>query len=78
MLEKTERIDQVEILESGHIQVRKVIAVTETAEDGTASEVSRAFHRYVVEPGAEKPEELVAYLGEKLAEGEPLYEGETE
>lgn len=45
-LEKTMSIDKIEILESGHIQVRRA---TKIMEDG--EEISKAYYRYVLNPG---------------------------
>ncbi len=45
-LSKTVVVDRMEVLEMGQIQVRTATIV---AEDGV--ELSRAFHRHVLEPG---------------------------
>ena len=45
-LTKTIVVDKIEVLEMGQIQVRTATVV---AEDGT--ELSRNFHRHVLEPG---------------------------
>ena len=45
-LNKTTVVDRIEVLESGHIQVRTATVID---EDGT--ELSRTFHRHVLEPG---------------------------
>ena len=45
-LTKTIVVDRIEVLEDGQIQVRTATVV---AEDGT--ELTRAFHRGVLEPG---------------------------
>ena len=45
MLEKQVIIDQIEVTESGHIQVREA---TKIMEDG--KELSRTFHRHVLSP----------------------------
>jgi len=45
-LEKVVVIDKVEILESGHIQVRQA---TKIMEDNV--ELARTFHRHVLSPG---------------------------
>ena len=45
-LSKTVLVDKIEVLEMGQIQVRTAPIV---AEDGV--EVSRTFHRHVLEPG---------------------------
>ena len=47
-LSKTIVVDKIEVLEMGQIQVRTATVV---AEDG--AELSRAFHRHVLEPGAD-------------------------
>ena len=46
MLEKTETIDRIEILEQGQIQIRTLISIT---EDG--NELSRTYHRRMITPG---------------------------
>ena len=46
MLEKVVVIDQIEVLESGHIQVRQA---TKILEDG--KEISKTYHRHVLNPG---------------------------
>jgi len=45
-LSKTIVVDKMEVLEMGQVQVRTATIV---AEDGV--ELSRAFHRHVLEPG---------------------------
>ena len=45
-LSKTVLVDKIEILEAGQLQVRTATVV---AEDG--AELSRAFHRHVLNPG---------------------------
>jgi len=45
-LTKTIVVDKIEVLEMGQVQVRTATCV---AEDGV--ELSRAFHRHVLEPG---------------------------
>ena len=45
-LSKTIVVDRIEVLERGQIQIRTATVVN---EDGT--ELSRAFHRHVLEPG---------------------------
>ena len=45
-LTKTVLVDKIEVLEMGQIQVRTATIV---AEDGV--ELSRTFHRHVLEPG---------------------------
>ena len=45
-LNKTTVVDRIEVLESGHIQVRTATVID---EDGT--EMSRTFHRHVLAPG---------------------------
>ena len=47
-LSKTIVVDKLEVLEMGQIQVRTATIV---AEDGV--ELSRTFHRHVLEPGAD-------------------------
>ena len=45
-LTKTVVVDRIEVLERGQIQVRRATCI---AEDGT--ELSRNFHRHVLQPG---------------------------
>ena len=45
-LSKTVAVDRLEILEMGQVQVRTATIIS---EDGV--ELSRAFHRHVLEPG---------------------------
>ncbi len=47
-ISKTVVVDKLEVLEMGQVQVRTATIV---AEDGV--ELSRAFHRHVLEPGAD-------------------------
>ena len=47
-LTKTIVVDRLEVLEMGQVQVRTATIVT---EDGV--ELSRAFHRHVLNPGAD-------------------------
>ncbi len=47
-LNKTVVVDRVEVLEMGQIQVR-----TATVVDEDGAEMSRTFHRHVLEPGAD-------------------------
>ena len=47
-LSKTVVVDKMEVLEMGQVQVRTATIVS---EDGV--ELSRAFHRHVLEPGAD-------------------------
>ena len=51
-LSKTIVVDKIEVLEDGQIQVRTATIV---AEDGV--ELSRTFHRHVLEPGADLTEQ---------------------
>jgi len=44
--EKVQIIDQIEVLEFGHIQVRQA---TKIIEDGV--EISKTYHRHVLSPG---------------------------
>ena len=46
MLEKIVVIDQIEVLESNHIQVRQA---TKIMEDG--KEIGKTYHRHVLSPG---------------------------
>ncbi len=46
MLEKIVVIDQVEVTESGHIQVRQATKIMENGK-----ELSKSYHRHVLSPG---------------------------
>jgi hypothetical protein len=46
MLKKEVVIDKIEVLESGHIQVRQA---TKVLEDG--KEIGKTYHRHVLAPG---------------------------
>jgi len=46
MLEKIIVIDQIEVTESGHVQVRQA---TKIMEDG--KEIGKTYHRHVLSPG---------------------------
>ena len=48
MLEKIQIVDLIEVIENGCIQVRTKTAIV---EDG--KQISSAFHRHVVAPGAD-------------------------
>ena len=47
-LTKETVVDKIEVLESGHVQVRQAICVL---EDGEV--LSQSYSRYVLEPGAD-------------------------
>ena len=47
-LAKTTTVDKIEVLEMGQLQVRRATIIS---EDGV--ELSRTFHRHVLEPGAD-------------------------
>ena len=51
-LNKTIVVDRIEVLEMGQIQVRTATVID---EDGV--ELSRKFHRHVLEPGADLTEQ---------------------
>jgi hypothetical protein len=53
-LEKIEVVDQIEVIENGCVHVRTKTAILENGE-----QISSAFHRHVVLPGAD-------YSGESL------------
>jgi len=46
MLEKNVIVDQIEVTELGHVQVRQA---TKIIEDG--KEISKSYHRHVLSPG---------------------------
>jgi hypothetical protein len=45
-LKQEKIIDKIEITESGAIQVREATVISDTGK-----EISRSFHRYVIQPG---------------------------
>lgn len=47
---KTTKVDQIEVLEDGQMQVREAVIIE---EDGV--ELSRSFHRYVIDVDEEIP-----------------------
>ena len=53
-LSKTIVVDRCEVLERGQVQVRTATVVS---EDGV--ELSRSFHRHVLEPGADTTGEAI-------------------
>lgn len=58
MLEKIKVISQIEIVETGHVQIRESIRIM---EDGNM--LSESFHRYVLSPGEDlssQPANVVA------------------
>lgn len=46
MLEKIETVDMIEVVGSGHVQVRTKISIV---EDG--KQIGSSFHRHVIAPG---------------------------
>lgn len=46
MLEKTESVDKIEVVQNGCVQVRVKISITENG-----SFISGSYHRYVICPG---------------------------
>jgi hypothetical protein len=57
-LNKTTVVDRIEVLEMGQIQVRTATVID---EDGV--ELSRKFHRHVLEPGADLTEQTERVTG---------------
>ena len=51
-LEKVTTVDKIEVIESGHVQVR---TATRIVEDGAI--LSQSFHRHVVAPGDDYSQE---------------------
>lgn len=45
-LEKTIEIDQIEVVRTGHVQVREATIITENGQ-----QISRTFHRSIFYPG---------------------------
>jgi hypothetical protein len=52
MLEKTEIVDKIEVLENGCVQVRTKTAIMENGK-----QISGSFHRHVVTPGDDYSQE---------------------
>lgn len=46
MIEKAIAIDRIEVLESGHIQVRRVTRIMEDKK-----EIGKSYHRWTLSPG---------------------------
>jgi len=42
--------DKIEVVQSWNIQVRKATKIMEEGSDGSLTELSRAFHRHVLQP----------------------------
>ena len=42
--------DKIEVVGTWHIQVRKATKIMEEGSDGSLTELSRAFHRHVLQP----------------------------
>jgi len=42
--------DKIEVVQSWNIQVRKATKIMEEQADGSLTELSRAFHRHVLQP----------------------------
>lgn len=80
MLEKTETVDMIEVVGSGHVQVRTKISIV---EDG--KQIGSSFHRHVIAPGDDysnedarvqaicaathTPEVIAAYQAAQAAQG---------
>ena len=47
---KVDEYDRIEVAGSWNIQVRKATAIMEEGSDGSLTELSRAFHRQVLQP----------------------------
>lgn len=46
MLTEETKVDLIEVIENGHVQVREAIIIKRNGV-----EISRTFHRYVLQPG---------------------------
>jgi hypothetical protein len=57
-LNKTIAVDRIEVLEMGQIQVRTATVID---EDGT--QISRTFHRHVLNPGADLTDQTERVTG---------------
>jgi len=47
---KVDEYDKIEVVGSYNIQVRKATKIMEEGSDGSLTELSRAFHRHVLQP----------------------------
>ena len=47
---KVTEYDKIEVVQSWSIQVRKATKIMEEQADGSLTELSRAFHRHVLQP----------------------------
>jgi len=47
---KVDEYDKIEVVASYNIQVRKATKIMEENSDGSLTELSRAFHRHVLQP----------------------------
>ena len=47
---KVDEYDKIEVVQSWSIQVRKATKIMEEQADGSLTELSRAFHRHVLQP----------------------------
>jgi len=47
---KVEEYDKIEVVDSWNIQVRKATKIMEENSDGSLTELSRGFHRHVIQP----------------------------
>ena len=47
---KVDEYDKIEVVQSWNIQVRKATKIMEENADGSLTELSRGFHRHVLQP----------------------------
>ena len=47
---KVDEYDKIEVVNAWNIQVRKATKIMEEGSDGSLTELSRAFHRHVLQP----------------------------
>ena len=47
---KVDEYDKIEVVQSWNIQVRKSTKIMEEQADGSKTEISRSFHRHVLQP----------------------------
>ena len=47
---KVEEYDKIEVVDSWNIQVRKATKIMEENSDGSLTELSRGYHRHVLQP----------------------------
>ena len=54
---KVDEYDKIEVVGSYNIQVRKATAIMEENADGSLTELSRGYHRHVLQPFTSSPDD---------------------